>query len=294
MKAFRYLAFIAFVSVMASCGTSQKVSVADALKTDMEAQNYQAVYDKAIAEIINLEDKGKQVPDDLLLMAGESALRLDIGVEARKYLEQLVKQNPQKEDAYPLLAELYKSIDNLSFEISNYTDYFKYNPDGKYTGKMQAGLFDAYVRSENWEKGEAYWNTLNDTLKQNEKMLEGYLKVVEETENKEEMDATVQKLLALNPDNRTALKANAASWYTTAETRYKKEMDAYNKNKTRKQYAQLLKALDQSTAEFKKARDIYLKLYKAQPEKDIAKYLSNIYARLNQKDKSAYYKKLAK
>ncbi len=294
MKQLQYLALTAVLLFMASCGTTQKVSITDTLQTQMESENYQDVYDQAIEEILKLEGKGKQPSDELLRMAGEAALALKKDVEARKYLEQAVRQNPQNEAVYPALAGIYKSIDNLSFEISNYTDYFKNNPEGKYTGKMQTGLFDAYVRSENWEQSAAFWETMNDTLKQNEKMLEGYLLTCQKLDKTEEADEAVKELLTLNPDNVAALRAKAYGLYHSAETRYKKEMDYYNNHKTRKQYSILLKALDVSTAEFKQARDIYLKLYKTNPEKDIAKYLSNIYARLNQKSKSDYYKKLSK
>jgi hypothetical protein len=70
-------------------------------------------------------------------------------------------------------------------------------------------------------------------------------------------------------------------------------MKAYEENKTRKQYARLLKAFKIVTVDFKLSLDYYTRLYKLYPRPEYAKYLGNIYARLSDEKNAKYYHNLA-
>ena len=83
-------------------------------------------------------------------------------------------------------------------------------------------------------------------------------------------------------------------YYWKAENSYLTEMKAYKKKRTNKQYAKLLKALKVINSDFKKSRNYFEKLYKISPNKDYAKRLSNVYKRLENKQKAAYYKAKSK
>ena len=70
-------------------------------------------------------------------------------------------------------------------------------------------------------------------------------------------------------------------------------MKAYRENRTRKQYAILLEAFKQVSTDFRTSRDYFLRLYKINPDPAYAEYLGNIFTRLEDKEKAAYYKKRA-
>jgi len=81
----------------------------------------------------------------------------------------------------------------------------------------------------------------------------------------------------------------AKKYFWKAENRYQDELKAYEKNKTNKQYNKLLKALDIVSADFKTSLDYFKKFYTIDPNPGTAKYLGNIYNRLDDKKKADYY-----
>jgi hypothetical protein len=91
-----------------------------------------------------------------------------------------------------------------------------------------------------------------------------------------------------------ALEWLAEKYYWLAENSYKAEMEAYEKNRTNKQYNQLLKAFETVSANFKTSLTYFKKLYDLDPSGEYATFLSNIYARLDDKEKAEYYKRLIK
>jgi hypothetical protein len=72
---------------------------------------------------------------------------------------------------------------------------------------------------------------------------------------------------------------------------YVREMKAYKNNRTTSQYKKLLKAWDQVWPLFRKSRDYFKKLYYIKADTQYAKYLRNIYTRMDQKDKAAFWEK---
>ena len=84
-------------------------------------------------------------------------------------------------------------------------------------------------------------------------------------------------------------------YYEKAENRYKYEMAKYNKNKNATTYAYLRRDLKKVSADFRIARDLFIKLRKDDPNnKSYIRYLKNTYLRLEQKDKAAQMDKLLK
>lgn len=279
--------------VYVQCGTTSKVSVDQQLSTAWETADFQTVYDISTTAIKKEADKGKVTTPQMLQYAGESALKLKKTDDARKYLEQAMNLAPELESLYPPLVELYGNIDNLSYQITTLENYKKRFPAGEFSNELNVITFEAYAQSENWDLAFDTWGNLTDAGRQKIQLLETYLVVCDKLNREKEMEEAVSQLLQLDPHNIAACTVFATDLYEGAESRYQKEMKAYNGNKTRKQYAVLLKALDQSTGDFKKARDLFEYIYKEKPSKDVASYLSNIYARLNNKEKAAHYKKLS-
>jgi len=82
-------------------------------------------------------------------------------------------------------------------------------------------------------------------------------------------------------------------YYNKAENKYQEELEAYEKNKTGRQYNIMLKGLDEATADFKKSLRLFEKLYLADGKKTYALYISNIYARFGDEKNTVKYRKLA-
>jgi tetratricopeptide (TPR) repeat protein len=112
-------------------------------------------------------------------------------------------------------------------------------------------------------------------------------------ENDEELIKVSNELLALNPDNTDALFFLGKHFFWKAENRYQSEMEAYEKNRTNRQYAQLLRAFETLNADFRKSLDYFLRLYKINPQPRYARFIGNIYLRFEDKGKADFYHKKA-
>lgn len=112
--------------------------------------------------------------------------------------------------------------------------------------------------------------------------------------DKKRLDYYARKILEKDSKNTKALYHLAKKYYWIAENRYKREMAAYEKNKTKRQYIKLLDALEQISANYRISRNYFLRLYKIEPNSKNAAYLANIYGRLNNKKMAEYYKRKAK
>jgi len=206
--------------------------------------------------------------------AGKAAFLLKKDTEAEDFLKQAYYKNYADSTMYADMVSIYKKMDNLSKELDA-LEYF------------------AYIESENWEKAKTLWPQLNIAIQGNVSILEDYLLVQQKTDDSKGADQTAQLLLKKDKRNQAALKWMAEKYFWEAENRYQKELDAYEKNRTNKQYKQMLTALDVVTAKFKKSLGYYQTLYKYYPSKEYAKYISNIYTRFQDKKNAEYYKKLS-
>lgn len=242
------------------------------------------------AVIITAESKGKVADVKDYAGAGKSAHALCDGSKAQKYLEEAQELKSTDSDVYAALADVYYNIDNLTKEIGILEYYQEKYPTGNKIKLMQTRLFEAYTKSEDWNMALNLWPIVKDNTKYTQVLLESYLKINQGLENKEECDKTAKQLLRVDNKNMIALEWSAERYFWKAENLYQKEMAAYDKKKTNSQYAKLLKALDIITMDFKRSRDYFEKLYEANPRPHYAKYLGNIYARLDDKAKAKYYR----
>jgi len=283
------------ILLIQSCKSSSTVS-----KTSEEAEvAYKAGdFEKALAiseqEIENRESKGKTAIGPVYVAAGKAALELNQTDKARKYLETARSFSYSSPDMYESLAKLYKKIDNLSKEITALENYRNFYPQGEKLNSINIRLFETYVESENWDLAVKLWPEIEPQAQTDVKLLAGYLTVNQKLENKANSDKLANQILKIDANNVIALEYMADKYYWMAENLYLTEMKAYKENRTNKQYARLLKALDEVYPNFRKSRDYYLKLYKIKPNKDYANYLGNIFTRLDDKEKADYYYKRAK
>jgi hypothetical protein len=133
-------------------------------------------------------------------------------------------------------------------------------------------------------------NKFDDETRMEKSIIEGNLIINQGLKNDDVCDELSSLLLKNYPDNIVALEWKAKKYFYKAEIKYQKEMDIYEKHKTRKQYAKLLKAIDVVNDNFTISLKYFKKLYKIKPDSSYAKYLGNISARFNDKEKAAYYR----
>lgn len=280
---------------MAGCGAGNSLTKK---KSDAEAYYISGDYTSALTayqEIISVyENNNNSIECPVYTKAGESSYKTGNPKLAIQYLKNDEGSKFLTEDTYYYLAKSYNEIDNLSLELMTLKDYVTNYPDGRYIGEMEKQLFLTYVESENYEPALEMWPKIRDNNPDNSSMYEAYFTVNQGLNNVDTCMSISHKLLKIDSENVQALEWLGKHYYRKAEDRYQKEMKAYDKKKTNKQYRILLKALDVVTADFKTSLKYFKELYSANPKAEYANYLSHIYNRLSDKKKAEYYKKLAK
>ncbi|MFW5705778.1 MAG: tetratricopeptide repeat protein [Bacteroidota bacterium] len=277
---------------LVSCGTGKSVKKVDASADNaFNEGNYSAAlaaYDNVIADC---RANNRQADCPAYTRAGISALKLEQTGKAIEYLENATYTPHANQDTYYYLAKAYRRIDNLSKELLTLEDYVEKFPEGTNIEEVQHRLFETYMESENWEKATALWPLLSQSTRNEAAMQKHWFKLSCEITASDNCDQLAKNLLKKDPEYVAALEFLGEKYFWNAENRYQAEMEAYEKNRTRKQYARLLKALDEVTADFKIALEYFQKLYEINPSPRNATFLSNIYLRFDDKEKSDYYRR---
>ncbi len=289
----RILFFALLIVFAYSCTTGSKISIVQQNSDQAyEAKDYTnalAAYEQIIASY-ELEQKTDECP--VYGRAGLAALNTGDLSKAIDYLQMDTYTPFATEETYRGLANCFLKRDNLSKEILALQKYVELFPEGEHLQDVNIRLFETYVESENWELAQKLWPDLPDS-EINENLLIKWFTVNLALDNDDKCNILSIRLLKVNPDNIPALEWQAEKAFLKAENHYQTEMDAYEKNKTNKQYKHLLEELKVVTTEYQDAKRWYEKLYTLDPKPNYAQYLSNIYVRLNDKEKADYYRQKA-
>ena len=286
MKLIRLIPVLAIVLLIQSCATNQLTREG---KTAYQKGNYEAALNAWDQVIEKYESKGERADGEIYYKAGLAARKLKEPKKARGYLEKAEYLEYTSPRLYTTLAKINKSLDNLSKEIEALEGYYNKYPQGDMIQAMTERLFETYVESENWKKATEIWPEIKNQAQSDADLLTGYLTVNKKLENDTLCDQLAGKILELEPKNKTALEWYAKKYFWKAENLYVKEMKAYKNNRTTSQYDRLLNKLDEVYPTFEKSRDYFLKLYKLDPKPQYAKFLGNIYSRLQNEEKADYY-----
>lgn len=263
------------------------------LTDEAERAFLQNDYQTALASYEQIIASGKGITSEIWNNAGIAAWELNQTEKAIDYLESAKKQNGTDAKGLFTLALAYRKIDNLSREIVNLKLCVEQNQP-ELLDQARANLFDAYVRSENWNLADSLWNTLTPQYQGDTNFKTGYLKVNRKLGNNPKAEAIAKELLKADRSNIEALEFLGEYHFNRADELYVSEMNAYENNKTMQQYKKLTDALKRVNANYKASRDYFEELYKLKPDKKYARYLGNIYTRFENKQKAAYWYKLAK
>ncbi len=209
--------------------------------------------------------------------------------QANSWFDQARYKNYGDFEMYQILSEIARKQSNISKELTA-LEYIKTHFPEQ-SNKINTRLFEIYNEINEPEKALQVWNSMDQAKKGEENNLRLYFDIEKSLNDTVVCDSVSQVLLKLNANQVDALEWNASKYYWLGEKRYEREMEKYNKNKTNRQYRILLKQLDLSTADFKKALTYFEKLWKIDPGKKYAGYLANIYARFGDENKAKLYEK---
>jgi tetratricopeptide (TPR) repeat protein len=286
MKINRLLQGLVIILIIQSCAVNQLTSEGESA---YQKGNYAAAlkaWDQVIEEY---ESKGERAAGEIYYKAGMAARKLEKPKKARNYLQKAEYLEYPSPKLYTTLAEINKNLDNLSKEMEALEGYRNKYPQGDKIQAMTMRLFETYVESENWKEATEIWPEIKNKARSDVDLLTGYLTVNKNLENDSLCDKLAAQILKQDPKNKAALEWYAKKYFWEAEDLYVKEMKAYKNNRTTSQYDRLLKKLDEVYPTFQKSLDYFLKLYETDPKPEYAKYIGNIYKRLQKEDKAEYY-----
>ena len=274
-----------------SCGAPKTVVNYQQLASDaMEVDQYSLAIEH-LQKYISQQVANEQIIDPKVYAElGKAYFKSEQYEKAEESFDRARDKNYADGEMYVMMSQRYRSIDNLSKEITALEYYRDHLSPTKDSSQMRNRLFETYVISENWQKAENTWSLMDSTTKEKGSYLQYYFDLKRELEDKEACDALAEKLLNIYPKSGEALEWLAKKYYYLAENRYQSSMETYNEKKTNKQYKILLKELDMVTADFKKSLKYFEPLWEMEDGKKYAVYLANIYARFDDKKKSDYYK----
>lgn len=293
MRLIQLLSGITLVAILSSCAVNKQIEANSKMGRVAFQQEDYAVALSQFEEVISYHKvKGKSTPYSIFSMAGISALHVGKNDVARSYLEKIAYTKPADARTIEALAQVYRNIDNLSLEMKTLALFLAKFPNDKNVSGVRSRLFQLYVESENWAKGNATYEVLSEKEKETIPNLEGYLKIQQALDNEDRAEETAEKILSVEKENIIALEYLAYKFYTQAEDLYQREMNAYERKRSNSQYNVLRKSLKLVSEDFKKSRDYYETLFNIDGKAKYAKYLGNIYVRLNNKTKAEFYRKL--
>ncbi len=285
---------VAIMLQLIGCGGTKYIELTNSAASAFSADDYETALNTAEQIISELEQKNKTAGGQVYAIAGNSAFALEKFEKSLSYLEKAQEQSYNGELMYSNLAGLYRRIDNLSKEITALDTYNKLFPEGKDINRVRSRLYQTCQESTNYELADSLWIQLDEISRLDIENLEAHLVINKEQENDENCDWAATEILKQDENHEKALNWLAEKYFWKAENRYQAEMEAYNNNRTNKQYNILLKAFKIVTADFKESLKYYTKLYKLYPNPEYARYLGNIYTRLDDEKMAEYYRAKAR
>lgn len=288
------LLFILSIIAIAACNPTAKLPT---LQSEADAAFNQADYSKAytlFTEYIQLATTNNvEVSNELLLKQAQTCAQIDKTDEATAIYDQLLKDDAN----IGLLAEYVQLLQRegrTDQELALWQSYAdKITTPELLKLKAERQVFLNAANENNEAVVTAYENKGEVTLSKEVQLT--YIKALEATDKAGTAVKACNELLKKEPNYEAALEWKAKYYYNKAEDRYKYEMAKYNRNKNATTYAYLRRDLKKVSADFRMARETFLKLRQLNPkDQSYIRYLKNTYLRLEQKDDAARMDRLLK
>lgn len=288
--------YLLFCILMSVWGCSP-VRHLDNLEAEAEkayaAADHQGALDAYGRLIDGYRKADRPVDPDMYRRAGLIAFGLGKTSHTIEYLEQVHMHGEADEQTYRALAFSYREIDNLSREIRMLENYVDNYPGGDAIDQMKERLFITLVESLNFKQAYVLWDDIDKAAQENESLMTGYLTVLQALGHEEKATDLAAEILTVNRNNIEALDWLAMRHFRQAEELDRREREAYDKNRTHRQYARLLEALEIVNTDLRIALDYFERLYALKPKSEYASYLANIYERFQDEEKARYYRQRA-
>lgn len=269
----------------------------DALEKEATAAYRAGNKEEALAayeRLIDVREKGGEQAEGIAYQrAGLLAFDLDDMRKAIDYLEVARHTTAGNAQTVAALAKAYRVIDNLSREIRMLELYVTQYPGEEEYVSLQRRLFITLVESLNFQQACELWPRLEADTEKDEELLTGYLFTLQALNEETKAVSFAEQILILNEDNVHALELLAKKHFHRAEVRYREEMSAYEQNRTHRQYARLLDALEIINSDLRTALRYFKRLYEQEPVPEYARYLANIYERFQDEERAGYYRRRA-
>jgi hypothetical protein len=194
------------------------------------------------------------------------------------------------EDMHLVFSEIFRKQNNLSRELTSLVYLSENYPETAASKGIYPRLFEIYMETDKL-KAYGLWNKLDKADQSKEPYLNRYFALNKSLEYSAVADSLADALLQLNPKHVAALEWNGEKYYWLGENRYQREMEKYNQRKTHVQYQFLLNELKIVAEDFKRSRDYFEKLWAIEKLPRYASFLSNIYARLDNRERAEYFKR---
>lgn len=291
MRLTRIPLIIILIFTINGCSTVQHIDELSsaALAADELGDRHEALL--AYEELIKAQqERGMETEGSIYNRAGILAFELGHTSMAVEYLELARHTDDATPETFFTLALAYKKVDNLSREITNLERYLERYPRGDDAVHARVRLFETLVESMNWDQAHSLWSELPGSRYQEEDLLTGYFMVNRALGFNDKLTEIAEHLLGLNAENITALDWLAKKHFRMADSRYREEMAVYEQNRTHRQYAILLRALEVINTDLHIALDYFKRLYALEQRSEYASYLANIYERFQDDERARYYR----
>lgn len=281
-------------AILGGCSTGYNLTaLSKQAQDEYLAGNYETSLSHWQGLINKLQSNEKVVEGNYYAGAGKAAMKLEKTDLALQYFQEAQWVNYADAQMYEMMSYGYLLIDNLSKEIDALVYFVEHFPDHTHIMDVKSNLFEAYVKSENWDPALALWPDIESRASSSMALLEQYFTVNDQLGNTEICDGLAVLFLSKNNENITGMEWLANKNFWQAENRYQKYLKAYEQKRNNKNYASLLQAIEKSNAEFHTALAYYLTLYEITKKPKYARSIGNIYLRFDDKKKADYYYQLA-
>ncbi|MCC7317804.1 MAG: hypothetical protein IT219_04685 [Bacteroidales bacterium] len=289
----RKLLFLLMAVSLVSCSALKKTPLSqEAAEKALQKKNYTEALSILESLIVTYEAAGQADTTTLYEKAGHVALLVGDTAKAETYYKLSIYHKTATPAPYVFLVDYYQKAENLSKEVMALEGLVQQHPASAEAQEKLPKLFQLYVNTAQWELATSTWPKLLPEQQNDKTLLMDWLTVCKKNDDVASADQAAAAILVFDKRNPEALTYEAKRYYEKAETRYQREMKAYEDNKTRAQYATLVKELELSTADYKKALSRFESLYKTLPDADLALYISNIYARFGDEKNANRYRRL--
>lgn len=278
--------FLIAIGFLTACGTTSKITNIEA---SMEEAFARGDFEQTIQYFDRLEattiNNNQPIEDRHKIIAGKAAFQVQKYGQAMRYLSSVENLAPDTE-AIEFLGISYNKTGEPGLEYQHWNKYLSAISGSDYHQKVVERLFVMETERGNHNAATLLWNKITPTS--NEMLLSTRLAGIVAEGKQAEALSFAEEILKTNPNHQDALFVKARHYYEHAEKRYQEEMTKYNRDPNFTTYAYLRRELRHISADYRTARDLFIKLHEISPDnKNYMRYLKNTYLRLEMRAEAA-------